>query len=224
MRIASLLLALLPTVAAGAEWQSLFNGRDLAGWEGQPGFWRVEDGAITGQTTPDRTLGNHTYLVWRGGKVADFELRLLFRMAGGNSGVQYRSRELPDFVVGGYQCNIETGRPGFTAVLEEMKGRGGHLAEAGQQVRFLRDGTRKVDGVTDSPEKIEAAIRPKDWNELVIRAEGPRLRHWLGGRLVVDVTDEQQGKAARDGILALQLHVGRPMKVQFKDIRLKTLP
>lgn len=216
-------LAASTAVDAGPERQSLFNGRDLAGWEGAAGFWRVEDGAITGQTTPDHKLAHHTYLIWRGGKVADFELRQQFRLVKGNSGVQYRSRELPDFVVTGYQCNIETGRRGFTAVLEEMKGRGGHLAEVGQQVRFHRDGAREVTGTTGSPALIEAAIKPRDWNELIIRAEGPRLRHWVNGRLVVDVTDEQEGKAARSGILALQLHSGPPMKVQFKDIRLKRL-
>lgn len=222
--IAILTTVLSATQAAQPEGMPLFNGRDLSGWEGAAGLWRVEDGAITGETTADRKLAYHSYLFWRDGQVADFELRLRFRLLRGNSGVQYRSRELPGFVVAGYQCNIETGRPGFTAVLEEMKGRGGHLAEAGQQVRFRADGTRTVTGHTDNPSDIEAAIRRTDWNQLVIRAEGPRLRHWINGRLVVDVVDEQQGKSVRSGVLALQLHDGPPMKVQFKDIRLQRLP
>jgi hypothetical protein len=193
--------------------RSLFNGRDLTGWAGAAGYWRVEDRAITGETTAANPLSHHTYLIWRGGDVADFELRLQFRLIQGNSGVQYRSRELPEFSVGGYQCNIETGRPGGTAVLEEMQGRGGHLAEIGQQVRFA-----PVD-----PAEVESSIRRQDWNDLVIRAEGSRLRHWLNGRLAVEVVDEQQGKSARRGILALQLHDGRPMKIQFRQIQLKTL-
>jgi hypothetical protein len=218
-------LLFVSTAAAAEDWQTIFNGKDLAGWDGEAGCWSVEDGAITGQTTPERPLRHHSYIIWRGGEVADFELQLKFRVSGrhGNSGVQYRSRDLGGHDVGGCQCNIEVGRAGSTAVLEEMKGRGGHLAEIGQIVRFSADGVREVVGSTGNGDEINRSLIKDGWNDLTIRAEGPRLQHWLNGRLAVDVTDLQTNKAAQAGILALQLHTGPPMKVQFKNVRLRRL-
>ena len=102
---------------------SLFNGKDLDGWEGNPRLWRVEDGAITGQTTPDNPTKGNTFLIWRNGTVDDFELRLKYRIDGGNSGVQYRSKEVDPWVIAGYQADIDaTGK--FTGILYEEKGRG----------------------------------------------------------------------------------------------------
>jgi len=202
----------------------LFDGSTLGQWGGAAGFWRVEDGAITGETTAERTLAHHSYLIWRGGEFEDFELRLSFRLLSGNSGVQYRSRDLGDQEVAGYQCNIETKKPGRTAILEEMKGgRGGALAEVGRRVEIGPDGSRMVLGQIGDPARIEASIDMRGWNQLVIIARGDRLIHKLNGHVVVDVTDRQKGNAAGHGILALQLHAGRPMKVQFKDVRLKRL-
>lgn len=201
---------------------ALFDGSDLGQWDGASGYWRVEDGSITGETTPGRKLAHHSYLIWRGGELTDFELRLSFRLISGNSGIQYRSRDLGDHDVAGYQCNIETARSGRTAVLEEMKnGRGGALAEAGQRVRIVANGRRDVLGPAGDPQQIESSIDKRGWNQLSIIARGDRLIHTLNGHVVVDVTDCQTGKAARSGIIALQLHAGKPMKVQFKNIRVK---
>jgi hypothetical protein len=108
---------------ASEGWIKPFNGEDLTGWDGAEGLWRVSNGTIIGETTSKRPLEHHSYLIWRGGEVEDFELRLKFRISRqrGNSGVQYRSRDLGNHNVAGYQCNIQTTRPGATAVLEEMK-------------------------------------------------------------------------------------------------------
>lgn len=219
-----LLIAILAVAGGNDGFVPLFDGATLAGWDGEDGFWSVEDGAITGKTTAERLLAHHSYLIWRGGELGEFELRLSFRLSSGNSGVQYRSRELDDYDVAGYQCNIETSRPGRTGILEEMKnGRGGTLAEWGQQVRIEPDGRRVVTGRTGETEAIGSSIDKRGWNRLTIIARGDRLVHVLNGQIVVDVTDRQRGKSARRGILALQLHAGRPMKVQFKDIELKRL-
>jgi 3-keto-disaccharide hydrolase len=84
-------------LAAEPGFSPLFNGRDLSGWDGKPGWWRVEDGAITAESTPEKPCTKHNYLIWRGGEPADFELRFEYRIIGGNSGVQFRSREVPDW-------------------------------------------------------------------------------------------------------------------------------
>ena len=214
----------------GDNWIEPFNGRDLTGWDGEPGFWRVEGGVLVGETTPEHKVDHHSYLIWRGGEVRDFELRVKFRIAGksANSGVQYRSKDLGNHEVAGYQCNIEPSRAGFTAVLEEMKDREGkrrhgHLAEVGEAVRFAANGERKVSGMTGKPAEVNAGLMKDDWNDLTILAEGPCLRHWLNGKLAVDVTDEDAQLSARNGVLALQLHLGPPMKVEFKDMRLRNI-
>jgi hypothetical protein len=222
-----LLVAAAACVGAGddAEFVPIFNGRDLEGWDGAPGYWFVENGLLTGRTTADRPLKRHSYLIWRGGPLDDFELRLAFRLRSGNSGVQYRGRDLGDHDVAGYQCNIQTAKPGATAVLEEMKnGRGGRLAEVGKRVEIAPHGERVVTGQTGDSLQIESTLDRRGWNQLTIIARGDRLIHKLNGRVAIDVTDRQEGKAARSGILALQLHSGKPMTVEFKDIRLARRP
>jgi len=207
-------------------WIKLFNGEDLTGWDGADGFWRVAKGTIIGETTSKRPLEHHSYLIWRGGRVKDFELRLKFRISGsrGNSGIQYRSRDLGDHNVAGYQYNIQATRPGATAVLEEMKnGRGGHLASMGQRVHLLDNDRREVIGTTGDANEINAKSKQAGWNTVVIRAEGNRLQHWLNGFLAVDVTDDNDAKSADKGILAFQLHSGPPMKIELKDVFLRHL-
>lgn len=223
--IISAVLLLTALVAFGAEPEAgfvpLFNGRNLDGWDGAAGYWRVEDGVITGETTKENPLSYHTYLIWRGGEVADFELRLSFRLASGNSGVQYRSRDLGNHVVAGYQSNIQTAKPGRTAILEEMKNRrGGILTHIGEEVVIGPEGKRTVKANLCDPTKVEATLVKRGWNTMTIIAKGNRLIHKLNGQVVIDATDRETGKAANRGILALQLHSGKPMKVQFKDIRL----
>src|SRR5690606_36888037 len=112
--------------------RSLFNGRDLEGWDGNPQFWRVEEGAIVGQTTRDNPTRGNTFLIWRRGEVGDFVLRLKYKIEGGNSGIQYRSREASQWVIGGYQADIDASQT-YTGILYEERGRG-ILAQRGQQV------------------------------------------------------------------------------------------
>ena len=219
-----LLGALLVTCSSAGEdgFQSLFNGQDLAGWEGNPRLWRVEDGAITGQTTPDNPTKGNTFLIWRKGTVGDFELRLKYRIDGGNSGVQYRSKEVDQWVIAGYQADIDaTGK--FTGILYEEKVRG-ILAQRGKKVVIDEQGKIQEVGTTAAEKDILGAIKTDDqWNDYVIIAQGNHLIQILNGKTTVDVTDQQAAKRSMSGLLALQLHAGPPMKVQFKDIRLKPL-
>jgi hypothetical protein len=215
------LLIMTGGLSAADGWIKPFNGTDLENWDGAPGLWRVENGILIGETTKARPLKHHSYLIWRGGVLKDFELRLQFRVSGkhGNSGIQYRSRDLGDHQVAGYQCNIHPRKSGSTAVLEEMKnGRGGHLAGLGQKVELSEDDVRRV-VATGDPATINASLKRNSWNDLVIRAEGNQLRHWLNGHLAIDATDKDS-KAIAEGVLALQIHSGPPMRIEFRNIRL----
>jgi len=201
---------------------SLFNGKDLSGWKGDSVHWSVEDGAITGKTTPETLLkGHNTFLVWQGGNPGDFELRLKFKIRGGNSGIQYRSKLLdPEkVIVGGYQADIDaTGR--YTGINYEEKGRG-ILTERGQKVEIDADGKKNVVATLGDKDELFKKVNPDDWNEYVITAHGNHLTHAINGATMSEVIDNQSAKAATAGILALQLHAGPAMTIQFKDIRLK---
>ncbi|HRZ37054.1 MAG TPA: DUF1080 domain-containing protein [Candidatus Paceibacterota bacterium] len=209
----------------------IFNGKDLSGWQGNPELWSVQDGAITGVTKADTKLSHNTFLVWADGVVDDFELRLSYRIVNGNSGIQYRSKtaEPGKFgpVVGGYQADFEAGKT-YSGILYEERGRG-ILAERGQKTVLKADAADpnkvkiEVAGSVGKSEEIQGKIKHEDWNEYVIIARGNHLQHFINGAQTVDVVDEHAAKASRSGVLAFQIHVGPPMTVQFKDVRLKRL-
>ncbi len=199
----------------------LFNGKDLSGWEGDGKFWSVKDGLITGSTRENKTNGN-TFLIWRGGVLKDFELRAMWRLENHNSGIQYRSKDMGNFVVGGYQADMD-GSNTFTGILYEERGRG-ILAQVGQKVELAEEGKPKVVGATGDAKEIKAGIKKAgEWNEYVITCKGNHLVQKLNGNVTVDITDNDSKKRAMEGILALQLHAGEPMLVQFKEITLKVL-
>ena len=196
----------------------IFNGRDLDGWDGNPKFWSVKDGTITGQTTTDNPTKGNTFLIWRQGTVDDFVLRLSYKITGGNSGIQYRSKELDPWVVAGYQADIDS-KDVFTGILYEERLRG-ILAQRGQKVTIAEDGKKTVDKIGDA-DALKSHIKNDDWNDYEIIAQGPHLTHKINGQVMSEVIDEDRERRAVSGILALQLHAGPPMTVAFKDIRLK---
>lgn len=228
---AILALTLLASFAP-AEEKQLFNGKDLTGWEGLPQFWSVQDGAITGITSAESPTKGNTFLIWKGGEPADFTLTVKYKMTPGdekqftNSGIQYRSHIVnpKKFVVGGYQADFEYGDK-FSGILYEEKGRG-ILARRGQKALITQGETPKkpkikITGKTEDSNEIQAAINKDDWNEYRIVANGNHIQHFINGKLTVDVIDET-AEAPKKGLLALQLHAGPPMKVQFKDLVLTT--
>jgi hypothetical protein len=212
---------------AKPKWQKLFDGKTLAGWSGLADHWKVEGGAITGVTTRNNPLKNNTFLVWTNGTVGNFELRLKYRIFNGNSGIQYRSQlmDAEKFIVGGYQADFEAGKT-YSGILYEERGRG-ILAERGQRT-FIKDnnGQTKVQvvGKLDESANLQAVIRHEDWNEYRIVAKDNHLMHFINDRMTVDVVDFQAAKAAKEGILAFQIHVGPPMIVQFRDVELLAQP
>ena len=199
----------------------LFDGKTLDGWEGREGFWSVQDGTVTGQTKQNFG-GPNTFLVWKGGDVSDFELRLEYKITGGNSGIQYRSKIIDPklFVVGGYQADFEAGTT-FSGINYEERGRG-ILAQRGTKVTLGANGEKKEEKLPMTSEQLQKAIKPNDWNEYVVVAKGPHLVHKINGNTTSEVIDNSD-KAARSGVLALQLHAGPPMMVQFRNIRMKQL-
>jgi len=225
MKLRTSLLALLALAStAVAEDKNLFNGKDLTGWKGLD-FWSVEDGCITGRTTKEKPTKGNTFLVWQGGEIGDFEFTFKYKIVGGNSGVQYRSKVVDEkaFVVSGYQADFEAGKT-YSGILYEEKGRG-ILAQRGQKT-VIKDGDKpgkakvEVTGEVGKSAEIQAKIKAEDWNEYRIVAQGGHLQHFINGVQTVDVTD-QTAVGAKKGILALQLHAGPAMVVQFKDLVLK---
>ena len=201
--------------------RSIFDGKSLDGWDGNKQFWSVQDGAITGLTTSENPTPGNTFIIWRAGQVADFELRLKFRIVGGNSGIQYRSQDLGNWVIGGYQADFEAGER-FSGILYDEKGRG-VLADRGQVTKVVSQGgkhqVKVIASIGDSKE-INTVIKKEQWNDYQIIAKKNRLMHIINGRVTCIITDEDGENADASGLLAFQLHAGPPMKVQFKDIRI----
>jgi hypothetical protein len=188
----------------------------------------VKDGVIVGRTSPEKPVSTNTFLIWKGGEPSDFELTLKFKMTPGdaknyvNSGIQFRSKivDPEKFVVAGYQADFEYGSK-YSGILYEEKGRG-ILAERGQKVRITQGTTPakpniEVIGETGVSDEIQAAIQKEAWNEYHIIVRGNHIQQFINGKLTVEVSDETV-EAAKSGVLALQLHAGPPMQVEFKDI------
>ena len=215
--------------------KSIFNGKDLTGWEGRPQHWSVEDGALTGKTTKENPAKGNNFLFWRpdgtNGIVEDFELRCSYRIVAdnekgfANSGIQYRSKDKGNFVAAGYQADFENGTTYSGILYDEAGGAGGRqiMATRGEKVEWTDECQKKVTGSVGQSADIQAHINQGDWNDYVVIAKGNHLQHFINGLQTVDVTDNCEAKRLTNGILALQLHAGDPMTVQFKNIRIKTL-
>ncbi len=202
-------------------YETLFDGKTLEGWSGEEGFWSVVNGAITGQTTTEKSLSANSFLIWKAGELDDFELKIKFRIEGGNSGVQYRSQDLGEHHVGGYQADIDATHQ-FIGILYDERGRG-ILANRAAKVEINEKGENKVVGKTCDEAEVLASIKQSDWSEYTITAHGNHLTQAINGFVTVDIVDAQADQAETKGILALQIHTGPPMKVQFKDVRLRRL-
>ncbi|MGD2176077.1 MAG: DUF1080 domain-containing protein, partial [Candidatus Brocadiaceae bacterium] len=212
---------------------SIFNGEDLTDWDGDPRLWSVQDGVIRGQTTEENPARGNTFCVWKGGTLKDFALKIQFRIQNGNSGIQYRSKVFGEWRVGGYQAEVcnQQGKVGF---LYHEAARG-WLVNVGDFMIIDAEGEKNVVGNVSDVEAIKEAgyYKEQDWNEYTIIAQGNYIRHYLNGYPTIALIDndrvtdpadanDRRG-AAREGILALQIHQGPPMVVEFRDIRLKQL-
>jgi hypothetical protein len=222
--------ATAPAEAPGM--RAIFDGQHLTDWEGDPRLWSVKEGAIHGETTDENPAKGNTFIIWKGGQTGDFELRLSFRSsATNNSGIQYRSRHITEgkvgnaWVVRGYQHEIrnEIKLPNVAGFIYDEGGKRGRLCLVGEQATWETSGKKVVSNTLIDQPGFEKLFKLDDWNHVVIVAQGHRIRHYLNDRLIVDFTDNDPRQALAEGILALQLHAGKPMWVDFKNIRIADL-
>ncbi len=211
------------TPKPGAEgFVSIFDGKTLDGWDGNPAFWSVKDGAITGQTTKENPTKGNTFIIWKGGLVGDFELKLDYRIVKGNSGIQYRSFRIkgPDrWRLGGYQADFEAGK-NYSGILYGERYRG-ILARRGQKTVIGDNHKPTVVGTVGDSKAIQKKIKHEDWNAYHVVAKGFHFVHRINGMVAIECTDEDKKMRKAAGLLGLQLHAGPPMTVQFKNIRIK---
>jgi Domain of Unknown Function (DUF1080) len=217
-----------PEPATGEEpgFRPIFDGRTLAGWEGDPRYWRVEEGAITGEVTPSTLLKSNTFLIWRGGEPKDFELKGEYRItASGNSGINYRSVSIIDpvtpghrFALRGYQADID-GQNRYTGQNYEEKGRL-FMAERGQLTRIVGGRKPLILSSCGDNKALGALITP-GWNSFHLIARGNVLAHIINGHLMSGVIDDDVPNRKSEGLLGVQVHVGPPMKVEYRSLRLK---
>lgn len=219
--------------AEPAGMKSIFNGKDLTGWDGDPRLWSVRDGAIHGETTAENPAMGNTFIIWKGGKTKNFDLRLSFRAnAANNSGIQYRSKHITegnvrnDWVVRGYQHEIrnELKLPNVSGFIYDEGGKRGRICLVGEKATWEPSGKKLISNSLIDQASFEKLFKLDDWNDVAIVAEGNHIRHYLNNRLILDFTDNNPELALTQGILALQLHAGKPMWAEFKNIRIAELP
>ena len=204
-------------------YQSIFDGRSMKGWDGDPEFWRIENGELVGQTTTDKQPKQNTFLIWRGGSPADFELKLEFKLTGFNSGIQFRSIELPDikWAMKGYQADMD-GQQQYTGQIYEERGRG-FLAMRGQFTHILENGKPALVGSLGDGNQLKELIHGDGWNDLHLIARGNTLVQLLNGRLMSMLIDDDPAGRRMDGLIGIQVHKGPPMKIEVRNVRIKKL-
>jgi len=209
----------------------IFDGKSLAGWDGDPRFWRVENGEIVGETTPEKVVTLNNFLIWRGGTVRDFELKVEFRMNGTNSGIQYRSTELPSvgkWVLKGYQADMDF-TEGYVGNVHDERGRApsgeGHvvLSKRGQVTRVVDGPKYKVVGTIGDSTLLRGVMNVNGWNQYHIIARGPVLMQFINGQLMAVAIDEDVKHAVAEGLLGFQMHVGPPFKIQYRNVLYRKL-
>ena len=208
--------------------EPIFDGTTLKGWDGDKAFWRAENGAIVGQSTPDNAVKQNTFLIWRGGAPKDFELKVEYRLSSTNSGIQIRSVQLPagpdigKWVMKGYQADIDAENQ-FTGQIYEERGRG-FLAMRGQATFIPEGGPPRVIGnLQQTPDELKALIKTADWNQVHLIARGSTITQILNGAVMSMIVDEDQKNRQLGGLIGFQMHVGPPMKIELRNIWLKTL-
>ena len=214
----------MPAAGDDSGYELIFDGKTLKGWEGDPKYWRVEDGALVGQVTPETLLKQNSFIIWRGGETKDFELKVEYRIsANGNSGINYRSVEVPGapWAMRGYQADID-GQNRYTGQNYEERGRTFN-ALRGQITRIPPGKKAEVIGSLGNAAELESFIKKDDWNAYYLIVRGNTLIHILNGHVMSIVIDDDTENRRFDGLLGVQVHVGPPMKVEYRNFRIKKL-
>lgn len=221
------------------EFMQIFDGETLEGWEGDSTYWRVENGALVGEVTPSTLLNRNSFIIWQGDMPSDFELKVEYRIsAEGNSGINYRS-ELVDgvpFALRGYQADLD-GPNRYTGMNYEERRRT-TLAAIGEKVvvppmpetdslaTYIQRNqwtASRVVGSLGNPDSLKSHINNGSWNQYHLVVQGNHMQHYVNGVLMSDVTDQDSVNRRFDGLLGVQVHVGPPMKVEYRNFRIKEL-
>ena len=203
---------------------SIFDGKSLDGWDGDPVYWKVEEGIIVGEVRPETLLERNSFLIWRKGRPADFELKLEYRVsAEGNSGINYRSSEVPGipWALKGYQSDID-GKGEWNGQNYEERGRT-FLALRGQVTRASGKKTTEIIGSAGDKDELQSFIKKEDWNEYHLIIRNNIMIHLINGHVMSIVIDDDKKGRSRKGLIGVQVHVGPPMKIEYRNIRLKEL-
>ncbi|NEW84294.1 MAG: DUF1080 domain-containing protein [Mariniphaga sp.] len=202
---------------------SIFNGKNLTGWRGESRIWSVANGCITGQTTEKERVDKNSYLIWKGGDLKDFELKAKFKLNGGNSGFYFHSFErTPDAEnsesLVGVQADFSADHVWVGTIMEyKLREK---LAERGRKVVIKEDGTRVDAGTTGDPDELLKVYKDNEWNDYHVIVRDNLIVLRINDVVMSEIRDYDKARLI-SGLLALQVHVGPPMKVQFKDIRIK---
>ncbi len=207
-----------------AQFIKIFDGKSMKGWDADTTFWKVKDNSFVGEVTAKTPIKTNTFLIWRGGLPANFEFKAKYKISPeGNSGVNYRSEELPDikYALKGYQADIDGGNV-YTGQNYEERGRG-FLAKRGEIALLKTDKEPTITGSVGNSDSLKKNIKVGDWNEIHIIVNNNRMKHYINGVLMSDVTDEDLVKRKMNGLLGLQVHVMPTMKVEYRDLYIKLL-
>jgi Domain of Unknown Function (DUF1080) len=207
-----------------AQFIKIFDGKSMKGWDADTTFWKVKDNSFVGEVTAKTPIKTNTFLIWRGGLPANFEFKAKYKISPeGNSGINYRSEELPDikYALKGYQADIDGGNV-YTGQNYEERGRG-FLAKRGEIALLKTDKEPTITGSVGNSDSLKRNIKVGDWNEIHIIVNNNRMKHYINGVLMSDVTDEDLVKRKMNGLLGLQVHVMPTMKVEYRDLYIKLL-
>jgi hypothetical protein len=216
----------LPTPAENDDsgFKLIFDGKTLKDWEGDPKYWRVENECLVGEITPETLLKENTFIIWRGGTPRDFELKVGFQISSrGNSGINYRSVAVENkpFVLRGYQADLD-GAKKYTGQNYDEKGRT-FLALRGDISRVDPDGVSRIIGSVGNKDELASLVKDADWNEYHLIAIGNVMTHIVNGRVMSVVYDQDSKNRRSAGLLGVQVHTGPPMKIEYRNFRLKQL-
>ncbi|MEO7043706.1 MAG: DUF1080 domain-containing protein [Ferruginibacter sp.] len=205
----------------------IFDGKTLNGWDGDTTFWRVENGSIVGETTPQKVVKVNNFLIWRAGITKDFELKVEYKINGTNSGVQFRSTEMPEvgkWILRGYQADLDFTN-GYTGNVHEERGRTGHvvLSARGQVTRVANGPVFKTVAKIADPILLKGIININGWNSYHIIARGNVIILIINGQLMSVALDDDTKNFTPEGLLGFQMHAGPPFKVEYRNVLYKKL-
>ena len=202
--------------------KQIFDGKTFTDWDGDTSVWRIDSGSFIGEVTPTKQIQTNTFLIWRGEKPSDFELKADYRISeGGNSGIQYRSEELADIphALKGYQADID-GANTYTGQNYEERGRG-FLAMRGQRVNLEANQKPIILDSVGNSDELKTHIKTNDWNEIHLVVKGNNMKHYINGILMSEATDNDSTARKSEGVIGFQVHVTPSMKIEYKNIRYK---